>query len=101
MSTYYRNYDSSIPTYLRNRPRDFVKHCLAKIETTKRGDITGITVRGNGEFMVESFDKQHTKYTVKFGNADLMPSCTCPAWKESAFLCKHFFLVFRKFPEIW
>ena len=35
-----------------------------------------------------------------FGDDENMPSCSCPAWSELYYLCKHFFSIFEKFP-LW
>ena len=34
-SNCYRSYDKSIPEWLHNRPKNYVKHCLEKMELTK------------------------------------------------------------------
>uniref|UniRef100_A0A7M5VBX8 Uncharacterized protein n=1 Tax=Clytia hemisphaerica TaxID=252671 RepID=A0A7M5VBX8_9CNID len=101
MDSRYRKYNSSIPLYLLNRPHHFVKHCMEKIALAKYVDLSGIVIKGQGEFVVHSFENIHNHYIVKFGDEETMPSCTCPSWKHSRYLCKHFFAIFRKYPEVW
>ena len=101
MDSRYRRYSSSIPKYLLNRPHGFVKHCLQKIAQAKNADLSGVVMKSEGEFYVHSFKGYHTCYTVNFGDNENMPSCTCPYWNNSMHLCKHFFAVFLKYPNIW
>ena len=58
-------------------------------------------MKDHGEFIIHSFSNQPKKYFINFGNEKTMPSCTCGDWEESTFLCKHFFAVFKKYPETW
>lgn len=43
-NSWYRAYASNVPEYLRNKPRDLVKHCMLKIEEAKHYDKTGIAI---------------------------------------------------------
>ena len=38
------------------------------------------------------------RYMTNFGDEDNMTYCICWDWKSSAYLCKHFFAFFQKFP---
>ena len=53
-----------------------------------------------GQFTIMDFASNLTKekYHIRFGDAEEMPSCSCRDWKKTGNLCKHFFLVFSKFP---
>ena len=42
-------------------------------------------------------DGQRRHYNVDFGSDETMPSCSCPDWKMSAYLWKHFFAIFKKY----
>ena len=36
-------------------------------------------------------------YNVDFGSNETKLPCSCPDWKMSAYLCKHFFAIFKKY----
>ena len=38
------------------------------------------------------------KYHIRFGDTEEILPCSCHDWKKTGYLCKKFFLVFRKFP---
>ena len=96
----FRRYSANIPVYLRNRPRDFVVHCMKKMSLAKSLDLTGALQKGMGQFTIMDFANNLTKekYHIRFGDTEEMPSCSCHDLKKTGYLCKHFFLVFRKFP---
>ena len=61
-------------------------------------DLTGIRVTATGKFSVVYYkDGQRRHYNVDFGSDETMPSCSCPDWKMSAYPCKHFFAIFKKY----
>ena len=43
MNVRYRKYSSDVPEYLRNRPRELVKHSLKKISLTKSSGLSAIS----------------------------------------------------------
>ena len=96
----FRRYSANIPVYLRNPPRDFVVHCMKKMSLVKSLDLTGAWQKGMGQFTIMDFANNLTKeiYHIRFYDAEEMPSCSCRDWKKTGYLCKHFFLEFRKFP---
>ena len=64
-------------------------------------DKTGVSMVGHGTFLIKSADiDSKESYTIKFGDDNTMPSCSCPSWKEFFYPCKHFFCVFEKYP-LW
>ena len=92
------NIQSDVPEYLRNRPRELVKHCVKKISFANSADLSAISIVKNGVFSVKSFENNESKrYMVSFGDDVNMPKCTCLDWESSCYPCKHFFAVFRKF----
>ncbi|XP_065662834.1 uncharacterized protein LOC136085454 [Hydra vulgaris] len=101
MSCEYKRYSASVLEYLLNRPRHFVKHCLKKKDLANSVDINGVKIKDHGIFLINSFSDKHKSYAVSFGDKSNMPKCTCNDWLRSGYLCKHFFLVFRKFPQTW
>ena len=61
-------------------------------------DLTGIRATTTGKFSVVYYkDGQRRHYNVDFGSDETMPSCSCPDWKMSAYPCKHFFAIFKKY----
>ena len=63
-------------------------------------DSSGVIRKDMGEFVIVDFIGNLTKekYITKFGNDNCMPSCTCYNWRRTGYPCKHFFLIFEKFP---
>ena len=95
----YRKYSGNVPQFLINRPKNLVTHCMQKIAMAKEVDLSGIVMTDNGVFKITSFKDAKERYTVNFGDEHTMPHCNCFNWKQSAFPCKHFFAVFRKFKQ--
>ena len=96
----YRCYNKGIPSYLHDRPREFVLHCLERREIALGSDLSGITCQGKGLFSVMSLTNNFSEcYEVYFGNENEMPKCSCYDWGKTGYLCKHFFAVFEKFPS--
>lgn len=87
-----RKYKDSIPTYLHNRPKAVILHCLdRKASSSKFGPEDVSETADEGIFKVKSGDNT---YVVNFKH----PSCSCPDWTETNYPCKHFFAVFRIYP---
>ena len=99
MDSRYRQYSGNVPNYLKNRPREFVKHCLIKISMAKAIRNNSITIINHGVFSVKSENSNNT-CTVCYGGDENMLSYSCSAWSELYLPCKHFFSVFDKFP-LW
>ena len=102
MSSSYRLYKTCVPDFLKNRPTEFVKHCMEKNDIAQDINPSFIVMQGDGKFAIQSCSRSslEDEYHLFFGDDDTMPSCTCYNWKQSAYLCKHFFAVFKKFP-LW
>ena len=99
-TSYYRSYNKGIPSYLHDRPREFVLHCLERRKIALGSDLSGITCQGKGLFSVVSFTNNLSEcYKAYFGNEHEMPKCSCYHWCKTGYLCKHFFAVFEKFPS--
>ena len=91
-------YGEEIDEYLQNRPHPLIRHCLLKKNLGENLDLTGIRVTATGKFSVVYYkDGQRRHYNVDFGSDETMPSCSCPDWKMSAYPCKHFFAIFKKY----
>ena len=96
----YRSYNKGIPSYLHDRSREFVLHCLERRKIALGSDLSGITCQGKGLFSVVSFPNNLSEcYKVYFGNEHEMPKCSCYDWCKTGYLYKHFFPVFEKFPS--
>ena len=86
-----------VPDYLHNRPPKFVKHCLKSkfaAQEIQENDITCLNHK-EGKFHVKSSRNKKVSYLVQF----IVPSCMCESWRQSTFLCKHFFAIFNFFPK--
>ena len=82
-----------------DRPRPMLKHCLVKKSLADNLEKIGITVEGSEKFSLRYYkDNTERNYVIDFGDKNKMPSCTCIDWKRSCYPCKHFFIVFKKYP---
>ncbi|XP_047141532.2 uncharacterized protein LOC105847166 isoform X1 [Hydra vulgaris] len=95
----YRQYSSYLPSFLHDRPRHFVKHCLQKMSLAQHIDLSGVLVSEPGKFLCASSTNSREFYSIFFGDSDNMPNCTCQDWITTGYLCKHFFAVFNKYPS--
>ena len=58
-------------------------------------DLTGIRVTMAGKFLIIYYkDGQRRLCNVDF---ETVLSCSCPDWKMSAYPCKHFLAIFKKY----
>ena len=65
----YWSYNQGIPSYLHDRLREIVLHCLERRKIALGSDLSGITCQGKGLFTVVSFTKNLSeRYKVYFGN---------------------------------
>lgn len=94
--SHYRAYKDTVPSYLHDRPRSVILHCLNRKAKGERipahyvHDVDGTV----GVFEVEK--ESGNKKTVNFGhNFEDMPSCTCKDWQRFHLPCKHFFAIFN------
>jgi len=99
LSSAYRRFNSTMPSYLHNRPPHFIKHCLkAKFSS---GDLRECDVECvdmvKGVFSVRSSLQHNRFHEVKLSE----PNCTCEQWEKFHSPCKHFFGVFNFFADEW
>ena len=97
----YRRYNSSLPTWLHNKPSAFTKHCIEKLGLAKEirvENISYIETVAESYFRVRNLSKI---YKVSFGstNDSGTPSCECEDWKKTLLPCKHMIAVFENFQE--
>ena len=91
-SSSYRRYNRNVPVYLRDRPPQFVKHCLKSRYAAAEyqcSDISTVNFQ-KGEFNVRSKTNPKEKHLVNLTT----PECSCQAWKKTQYPCKHFFAIF-------
>ncbi|XP_028417456.1 uncharacterized protein LOC114541851 [Dendronephthya gigantea] len=95
----YSKYNSALPPFLNNRPRDMVNHIIKRWEGAI-GPHNITQLENNGEFKVKS--SLSTKaYLVIFGNKSTYPSCQCLDWQKHHLPCKHFCAVFQHTQWKW
>lgn len=66
----YKQYSTQLPTFLVNRPKKFVEHCMSRIS---QGEIN-VWQTDSDCFTAQNSDS-NTSYTVQVG--DEMPMCGC------------------------
>ena len=98
-SSQYRSYKKFVPTYLHDRPHSVILHCLERKSKSAKYAVDSVhdVDPDLGIFKIEKDEK--TRYTVKFGTSDDMPSCTCKDWLRYHIPCKHFFAIFTHRPN--
>lgn len=89
-----RSYGQNIPSYLQNRPKAFIQHCLVRIknaETDYVNDTSIISVdKKSLLFEIKSSSGRET-YKCSLG----IPQCECWDWRRNKLPCKHMFYIFR------
>ena len=95
-SNEYRKYNTDLPLFLHNRPRDFVQHVSTRWTSAQDIPPGNIVQLDKRSFRVTSVDSSNT-YHVSFGcNSDAsMPYCECYDWKKYHWPCKHFCAIFQ------
>ena len=63
MDSHYHRYSSNVSNYLKNCPREFVKHCLIKLSMAKAIRNNSIKIINHGVFSVKS-KNSNDAYTV-------------------------------------
>lgn len=97
-SDMYRSYNPAVvPSYLQGRPKATILHCLHRqAKSNKFTEEDVYSSEEEGKFTVQG---KSTTYTTDFGVASEEPSCSCKDWIKHRIPCKHFFAVFRLYPE--
>lgn len=98
-SDIYRSYNPSVvPTYLQGRPKQTILHCLHRQASSNKFSQADITQMNPnyGKFEVKT---NKGKQTVDFGGESSEPMCSCKDWLAYHLPCKHFFAIFRHYPE--
>ena len=96
----YRPYSNDVPVYLHDQPKPVIDAARHKISLAEEIPASRVKTTGsNGEFRVKSQDADKRWYLVSFGNDIDKPFCECLSWLRNHFPSKHFFAIFRHFPE--
>ena len=96
----YRKYNSEIPSFLVNRPRILVLHCIERIFTAKdiKSQHIECTDISKGTFKIKSQSQDGSWYLLSFGDSETMCRCGCPDWQKWWLPCKHFIAIFNTYP---
>ncbi|XP_055073934.2 uncharacterized protein [Misgurnus anguillicaudatus] len=95
-----KTYNPAVPAFLKDRPRNFVKHCLNSIKAASSYSKEHVKVLGKESFHVKS-ETTSTWYKVELGDSEKYPSCECVLFKTTFLPCKHFFAIFRHTDKKW
>ena len=92
-----RRYKDHITSYLHNRPKEVILHCLDRKTSSIQFTLEDVTVLDDekGIFKVTSSTKKQDSYSINFS----IPSCSCQDWIEHQYPCKHFFATFRLYSK--
>lgn len=96
----YREYNMEIPSFLRNRPRDFVNHVCKRLTLASEIPRSNVKQVNSSLFTVLSVDSDRL-YNVSLGSNDCMPNCTCYDWRNYHWPCKHMLAVFQNTDYKW
>eukprot|EP00794_Sanderia_malayensis_P004285 gene4285-4854_t len=92
-------YSSSFRTYLPNRPRSFVTHCMQKLGAGKRIPASYVQEISDGIVQVKGSNVQDNQmYAVNFATSAL-PNCECEGWQRNYLPCKHMFAAIVHLPR--
>lgn len=81
-----------MPDYLHNKSKAVILHCLDRKASSSKFEPENVNTKADeGTFEVKSRDNT---YVLNFKH----PSCSCPDWIQTNYLCKHFFAVFQVYP---
>ena len=98
-SSEYRPYHQHIPSYLHNRPRSTIIHCLERKTNSSKILSSQIIDVDADKGIYEIVKESGKRHTVDFGSGG-EPSCTCKDWIRYHIPCKHFFSIFTHRP-LW
>ena len=94
----HKKYNEAVPQYLWNRPLQVVNHCKLSISLAEDIPLKNVTMSSEGKFFIRR-QGQNGHYELTFGDSQVPPACQCYTWQRTRLPCKHFFAVFRYFPN--
>ena len=98
-SDLYKSYNPAVvPEYLYGRPKQTIMHCLHRLASSNKFSHSDVpqVAPNSGKFTVKS---KKGSQVVEFGDQSEELKCTCKHWLTYHLPCKHFFAVFRYFPD--
>ena len=99
-SDQYRSYNDIVPAYLQGRPRQVIIHCLDRKVNSAKFDISDVLEADTTQGRFTMSGSKERSYKIHFGDdGDISPECSCPDFTEWHIPCKHFFAIFRLFPQ--
>ncbi|CAG2190075.1 unnamed protein product [Mytilus edulis] len=102
-SDQHKKYDDSVPSFLHNRPKTVVQHCMHRWIDSENSTLDDIDQVSSLQFLVKSFNEVNKTlcYEVFLENESGMPSCQCMDWMNKHLPCKLLMTGFRQFPNSW
>jgi hypothetical protein len=89
-------YASTVPRFLKNKPRMLVDHCIKRIPPhVEMAGVEDIQHCMEGKFQVKSLNSDNV-YDVNLYSQH--PCCSCPDWQKHRLPCKHMLAAFHHFP---
>ena len=96
----HRKYNSEIPSFVVNRPRILVLHCIERIFAVK--DIESQHIEcvdvSKKTFKIKSQSQDGCWYLLSFADSETIFDCECPNWQKWWLPCTHFIAIFNNFP---
>ncbi|CAC5386269.1 unnamed protein product [Mytilus coruscus] len=90
-----RSYSSNVPSFLQDRPRQFVTHCLDRMPPSVLEIPPGSVICTEDGFNVRS-PESNNWYTLFINTGG--PYCSCSDWKRNHWPCKHLLALFNQYP---
>ena len=94
----YKKYNEDVPQYLWNRPKQVVSHCRLSITNAEDIPLKDVAMPSEGKFSIRKRNEKGN-YELTFGDSEVPPACQCHSWLRTRLPCKHFFAVFRHYPN--
>jgi MULE transposase domain/SWIM zinc finger len=97
MNPKYKSFSSSVPTFLHDRPTNFIKHVWSRYKSAQTEFTKDhIAVLGSGMFTVQSEGDSDSHYIVDIDNAN----CSCYDFTKWHLPCKHMCAIFIYCPGV-
>ena len=96
-SSCYRKYNSTLPTWLHDKPQKFTKHCIERLTSSHsiKKEYIHIDESNENTYLVKSMILNEN-YTVYLGDESNLPSCSCADWRKTLLPCKHMLAILTK-----
>ena len=94
----YKKYNKDVPQYLWNGPIQVINHCKLSISYAEDIYFKDVTMSSEGKFLIRRRGQKGC-HELTFGDSQVLLACQCYTWQRTRLPCKHFFAVFRHFPN--